>query len=290
MSASDGETPQQPGAKSQREYVGLLTQVMTNTLDEDYATVAATRRTEPGPSDKERPNGSGNRVALLAVIAAFGLMIGVSALKTDQDRPETDAERAELVSQIQKLQDEQEDLSRSVNSVSDEVTQLQAQIADVVSQTSSIDQRLETLGVDAGTVPVTGPGMVITVDDAPSASTGSGGKILDTDLQSLANALWDAGAEAISINRHRLTALTSIRFAGEAITVDYVSLSPPYEVRAIGDPDTLPARLLETEGGQTWLGLEANFGIRFDRDVKDEVDVAGDPHEHLLYANPEGDR
>ncbi|MEP6667176.1 MAG: DUF881 domain-containing protein, partial [Nocardioidaceae bacterium] len=101
---------------------------------------------------------------------------------------------------------------------------------------------------------------------------------------SLVNALWLAGAEAISIDGHRLTTLTSIRFAGQAITVDYRSLSPPYVVSAIGNPDTLPARLLETDGGQIWLGLKANFGIRFDTETKEQITVPADPHEHLIYA------
>ncbi len=267
-----------------REYTGLLTQVMTNTLDEDYATVAERRRQQtevPGRSP------STHRIALLASLTVFGLLVGVSALKTDQDRPETEAERAELVSQIHKRQDDQESLSRAINAVGDDVTALQAAVGEIVSRDSSIDARLRTLGVDAGTLPVTGPGLVITADDAPPDQAGSGGTILDTDLQSLTNGLWAAGAEAIAIDGHRLTSLSSIRFAGEAITVGNVSLSPPYEVVAIGDPDTLPARLLETDGGQTWLGLQANFGIQFDRETKAKVEIPGDPREHLLYAKPE---
>ena len=277
----------EPGSSAPpRAYVGLLTEVMTNTLDEDYATVAAQRRrtgVKPSPS-------RGGRVALLAAIAVFGVLIGVSALKTDQDRPETEAERAELITQIQNRQDDQEALSRQINEVSDDVTKLQGAVGDEVSRNSSIVAQLETLGVDAGTLAVSGPGMEITADDAPADRPGNGGVILDTDLQALANALWMAGAEAISIDGHRLTSLTAIRFAGEAITVDNVSLTPPYDIVAIGDPATLPARLLETPGGQTWLGLQANFGITFDRVTKDDVTVPADPHEHLLYAKPEGTR
>ncbi len=278
--------PARPTSEPPRAYVGLLTEVMTNTLDEDYATVADKRRR----SGVTRPSSTRSRMALLAAIAAFGLLIGVSALKTAQDRPETEAERAELIAQIQKRQDDQQALSRSINAVSDDVTELQSTVGDDVSRNSSIVARLESLGVEAGTLAVSGPGMEITVDDAPSDRPGSGGVILDTDLQSLANSLWMAGAEAIAINGHRLTSLTAIRFAGEAITVDNVSLTPPYEVAAIGNPDTLPARLLETPGGQTWLGLRANFGITFDRVTKDDVTVPADPHEHLLYAKPEGTR
>jgi uncharacterized protein YlxW (UPF0749 family) len=277
-----GDRPTPP-----REYVGLLTQVMTNTLDEDYATVAAKRRLDPAP----RPSTSRRqRVALVASLVAFGLLVGVSALKTDQDRPETEAERAELVTQIHKRQDDQADLTRAINTVGDDITALQSLVGDQVSDNSSIDARLVTLGIDAGTLAVSGPGMVITTDDAPPDQAGSGGTILDTDLQALVNGLWIAGAEAIAINGHRLTSLTAIRFAGQAITVDNVSLAPPYDVVAIGNPDTLPARLLETDGGQTWLGLQANFGIEFTRTVKDAVTLPGDPHEHLLYAKPEGAR
>lgn len=287
-----------PTSPPPRQYVGLLTEIMTNTLDEDYATVAAKRsRADVGVGASrdgtERAGtvpGHGRHVALLAVLAAFGLMIGVSFVKTDQERPQAQAERDELVTQIHNAQDDQDSVTRQISAVQDQVTRLQGSVGDEVSRNSAITSRLETLGLSAGTIGAQGPGMVITTDDASPARAGSGGTILDSDLQALANALWEAGAEAISINDHRLTSLTAIRLAGTAITVDNVSLSPPYVVNAIGNPDTLPARLLETDGGQTWLGLEANFGIRFDRQTKENVSVPGDMHEHLLYAAPLEDR
>lgn len=280
------ERPHEPAPSPPREYVGLLDQVMTNTLDADYATVAEKRRNQTTPAERTPRQ----HTAFIVVLAAFGLMVGVSAIKTDQDRPETQAERAELVSQIHKLQDDQADLASTSNDVEDDVTGLQASIGAQSSLGARLTDRLDTLAIAAGTIGATGPGMVITVDDAAPGTRGSGGTILDTDLQALVNGLWAAGAEAIAIDGHRLTTLTAIRFAGEAITVDNVSLAPPYVVAVIGNPDTLPARLLETEGGQTWLGLEANFGIAFDRQTKEKVTVPGDPHEHLLYAEPEGSR
>lgn len=270
-----------------RQYVGLLTEVMTNTLDEDYQTVAA-KRDKPTRDDAARRRSK--HIGLIAVLAIFGVMIGISALKTNKDRPETAAERAELIAQIHKHQDDQATLSRQINDVQDDVTSLQTSVGSETSRSSSVNSRLQLLGIDAGTVAARGPGMEITTDDAQSTRQGSGGTILDTDLQQLVNALWSAGAEAISINGHRLTALTSIRFAGQAITVDNVSLSPPYVVTVIGNPDTLPARLLETHGGQAWLGLQSNFGIRFDRQTKEGVTVPADPHEHLLYATAQGGR
>jgi uncharacterized protein YlxW (UPF0749 family) len=112
--------------------------------------------------------------------------------------------------------------------------------------------------------------------------------VRDSDLQLLANGLWQAGAEAVSIGGQRLTTLSSIRYAGRAITVDYRSLTPPYVVLAIGDPDTLAARLLQTEAGSTWVSLRENYGIRFDIETSPEVTLPADPHDSLLYAREPG--
>ena len=95
-----------------------------------------------------------------------------------------------------------------------------------------------------------GPGIQIVVDDAPDA-TSFKQQVQAPDLQKLVNGLWQVGAEAIAINGQRLTSLSSIRDAGSAITVNYVSLRHPYTVSAIGDPKTMGARVLDTAGGQT---------------------------------------
>jgi uncharacterized protein YlxW (UPF0749 family) len=260
-------------------YAGLLTQLMTNTLDADYETVAEARL-DPANAP---PTAARRRAALLTVIVAFGGLLGVSALRTEQSAPQAAAERAELIDRIHAGQGTLDSLHQDIASLQGQVTDLQQSLADDVSDDQALSARLTELGVSAGTIGVTGPGVEITADDA-DPSEGPGGVILDVDLQAMVNGLWEAGAEAIAIDGHRLTSLTSIRFAGEAITVDYRSLSPPYVVDAVGDPDTLASRFLDTEGGQTWLGLRANFGISFDMADRDRVVVPADPHDHLLYA------
>ncbi|MGI8613462.1 MAG: DUF881 domain-containing protein [Nocardioidaceae bacterium] len=262
-------------------YVGLLKQVMTNTLDEDYQAVAD-RRGSAG-----RPNTTKTRVGLMVVLALFGVMVGISALQTQQDRPRATAERAALILQINQRQARYDDLRDTMSGVSQQVTRLQSAVAAEVDGNSALGSRIATLGIEAGTRAAAGPGIVITVDDAADTSATVGGTILDTDLRQLVNALWQSGAEAIAIDGHRLSTLSSIRFAGQAITVDYRSLTPPYVVSVIGDPDTLPARLLETDGGRMWQGLEANFGITFALTTAERVTVPADPRDRLVYARPE---
>jgi hypothetical protein len=84
--------------------------------------------------------------------------------------------------------------------------------------------------------------------------------------------------------------LIKIRFAGRAITVDYRSLTPPYTIDVIGNPDTLPARLLETPGGQAWMGLKTNYGIRFDTTTASSLVLPADPSTALRQARAVGAR
>jgi uncharacterized protein YlxW (UPF0749 family) len=96
--------------------------------------------------------------------------------------------------------------------------------------------------------------------------------VLDLDLQELVNGLWAAGAEAVSINDLRLTARTAIRSAGEAILVDYRPLSPPYVVRAIGDPRALEPTFADSAEGRRLSTYTTLYGLRYD------LRSAGDLH------------
>ncbi len=101
----------------------------------------------------------------------------------------------------------------------------------------------------SGAVPLHGPGFTLTLDDAPASGSDDAaeggqadeGRVLAKDLQYVTNALWESGAEAVSINGKRLTATSAIRFAGSALVVDYRPLTRPYVVTALGDPKRFPA-------------------------------------------------
>ena len=148
-------------------------------------------------------------------------------------------------------------------------------------------------------MPVTGPGLVLTVDHAaagaglknlnvdPGALTGPDlTKVFATDLQIIVNGLWQAGAEAISVNGHRLTSRTAIRSAREAIIVNYRPLTRPYVITAIGDPGSLNVEFADNGGGSHLQSLKVNEEIRGDIQEHDSVVVSGDPALPLRAAKP----
>lgn len=247
----------------------LLKQIIEQPIDPDYAVVAAR---EP---DRHRRHSTSSRIAFGVIALVIGALFAVAALQTTRSRPAAEKERDQLVARIKTAQANRDKLRNQADALAAENARLRSSGLGNDAEAERLRTRLSDLETTTGAAAVTGPGLKITVDDGVGKSGAN--QVLDVDLQVLVNGLWAAGAEAIQINGQRITALTAIREAGQAITVNYRSLSPPYEVDAIGDPDTLQARLLETSAGPWWNALKHNQGMRYDVSAADRLRLNGVP-------------
>ena len=229
----------------------LLREIHEDAVDPDYT--------------RERAWSQGSRRQRwlqLPVFAAAAMLFAMSAVMTTRAAPQIEQDRRSLIERIEQTQAEQDQVRVEIVSTRDRVYELQQVALAADAGQERLTEQSASLAVASGATPVRGPGLVVVVDDAPGESTDP--RVIDTDLQHLANGLWQAGAEAIAINGHRLTTLTAIRGAGEAITVDYRSLTRPYTVEVIGDPETLEQRFVVTDGGTWWAYLQDNLGMSMD--------------------------
>ncbi|QXT61671.1 DUF881 domain-containing protein [Tessaracoccus palaemonis] len=247
------------------------------------ASMTLLRDLQEGALEPEYRQGSRrppSRLRFGFTVTLLVLLITVAALQTTRGAGTAADQRAQLLERIASARTQQAELSARVTSLEGEIRDLgDAAIGDPAEQ-----QRQEALEAVTGAVAVTGEGVIVEVGDAPGASNAQG-LVLDSDLTRLVNGLWEAGAEAVSINGQRLTVLTPIRSAGAAITVDYVSLSPPYTLQAIGDPATLPARFNETDAAQWWHYLTQNYGLTLSIKVsEDDLELPADSGMTLRYA------
>jgi len=263
--------------------IGLLDYLTAHALDEDYAHVAERRAGAGVP----RPSRGRRHLSALVVLALFGILVATAAVQTARNRPTTASSRESLVRQVIDRRDELTQARARVAAMRDDVDRVRAQVLDATGSGRTVQAELTRLGVAAGTEAVTGPGVRVVVDDSPRATT-QRQTVLDKDLQLLVNGLWVSGAEAISINGQRLTTLTSIREAGEAITVNLRSLSRPYVVSAIGDPDQLPARFIDSAGGTWWLNLQAVYDLQFSISREQSLDLPAAPEVPLRHARVAG--
>lgn len=257
--------------------MGLLNYITSTSLDEDYAHVAQ-RRGDAVAVRRGNPGTAG-----LVILAIFGVLMATAAVQTSRTADESASSRDSLVKQVNARKLQLAAQQKTAIALRRQVVAFENSNLDATNQGRALLSQLDGLGLAAAGVPVTGEGIRVVVDDAAGA-TSDKQTVLDQDLQRLVNGLWLVGAEAISINGHRLTNLTAIREAGSAITVNFKSLNRPYTVSAIGNKNQLGAKLLDTEGGRTWLALRASFGLRFDVSSEDSMTLPAGPAPALRSA------
>jgi uncharacterized protein YlxW (UPF0749 family) len=249
--------PGAPAGFSAVRHAPLLEQVVADALDPAYADAAARRRDRPPRA----------RSATMALLLVGGLVVGLTVGRERTEAPAAEQARTALVGDARQRTAIVEGLSTQIEQLRQDTSRLQATVLASTQQGRAVAQQRADLSAAAGETAVTGPGVSVTVDDAADTTAGRGsaerrpdgsvvtGRVTDRNLQDVVNALWAAGAEAVSVGGIRLSPTTAIRTAGETVLADYRPLTAPYVLLAIGDPAAL-----EQEFRSTGAGILARLG------------------------------
>ncbi|MGK5449115.1 DUF881 domain-containing protein [Streptomyces radiopugnans] len=270
--------------------MSLLTNVMEHSLDDGYAEAAARRGAE-GRSGL--PRTLRGKLVLAAGLVLAALVVTLGAAQARFEAPTEARERQELIDRIEDGSQDADGLQARVDGLREEVAAMQREALQEHG-----GDRGEVVALLAGAVPVEGPGIRLVVDDAEDSGPGEGGgprqstgfadtgRVRDRDLQRVVNGLWESGAEAISVNGQRLTALSAIRAAGDAILVDNKPLVPPYTLLAVGDGEELSDAFQDSSDGRYLDVLQDNYGIRTGISVQDRVRLPAAPSLTVRTAEP----
>ncbi|WP_327407356.1 DUF881 domain-containing protein [Streptomyces sp. NBC_01288] len=271
--------------------MSLLTNVMDHSLDDGYAEAAARKK---AAGESGMPKTLRAKLGLAAGLVLAALVVTVGAAQARVAAPVVAKERQELIDRIDKETTSADKLEGTVDDLRDDVSARQR----AALKTSGGSGQADLVSMLSGATAVHGPGVKLVVDDAKEASTGGGdnpretadfsdtGRVRDRDMQRVVNGLWAAGAEAVSINGQRLTALSAIRAAGDAILVDNRPLVPPYTVLAVGDGKRLSTRFQNGADGLYLHALEDNYGIRATIAVESDLRLPAAPSVIVRTAQP----
>jgi uncharacterized protein YlxW (UPF0749 family) len=186
-------------------------------------------------------------VPVSALALVLGVMVRMSWIN-ETDRTERlsrldPSQRERIRSGSVDMIEEYKRLHDEVRRLQGENTRLQNAMGSRNSQTSELNRSLQTMKMFAAQTQVEGPGVTITLTDMrPQGEAGFVGNdqiIHDTDVLKVVNELWAAGAEAISVNDHRVGPMSSFRCVGPVIHVDRIPIASPVVIRAIGESDVL---------------------------------------------------
>ncbi|WP_307864904.1 DUF881 domain-containing protein [Myceligenerans salitolerans] len=229
------------------------------------------------------------------VLALAGLLFvasGRHALQSGSRQPQDIAELVQAESaRVGELSEQASALNREINLLTSDdrtggnVPQVEPPVA-------------EREGVAAGSAPVRGPGLTVTLDDAPASSldTVPGNPqpndlvVHQQDLQNVINALWVGGAEAMTLQGERVTSTSAFRCSGNILLLHGKVFSPPYEVTAIGDQEALAQALEDDKGVQNYRAYVDWVHLGWGVQTHDQIEVpASQSSGELRYARvPEG--
>jgi uncharacterized protein YlxW (UPF0749 family) len=176
------------------------------------------------------------------VVLLCGGLFVVSAANSDGTdlRP---GRYTDLASLVKDEADQYDALQTRFRELDSEVSALTAATRD--RQVARYHRRTEELKDPAGLTPRSGPGVTITLSDAPedliNSTTGDVNRLLvhQQDIQAVVNALWRGGAQAVTIQGQRIISTTGIKCDGNAVQLQGVPYPQPYVIEAVGDPTSL---------------------------------------------------
>ncbi len=184
------------------------------------------------------------------------------------------------------------ELRAEAAAVQTDIDALTKQVGDPLLDT--IERRVGRLDGPTGLTALSGPGLVVTLTDAPldqDVPDNVDDNLLvvhQQDLQAVINALWAGGAEGITLQDQRIIGTTGIKCVGNTVRLHDVPYAPPYVIKAVGDPSELFDALNTSPQVQNYRGYTLppyNLGWELEEDSRIEVPAYNEPIT-LQYAEP----
>ena len=199
------------------------------------------------------------------VCAVAGLIFATSARVsngTDLRSPQS----ADLQGLVRSAEADVNRQSQLADGLRDRVSAETDQAARDDAAVAAAQQRSAPLLTPAGLTAVTGPGITVVLDDASSIPAGVDPNQLvvhQSDLQSVVNALWAGGAEAMTISGQRVIATSAVRCVGNTLLLNGRVFSPPFRVAAIGPFGTMRAALDRSPGVGLFKQAADYYGLGY---------------------------
>ncbi|MFC7546276.1 DUF881 domain-containing protein [Plantactinospora sp. GCM10030261] len=194
---------------------------------------------------------------------------GGTSLREDR-RPQLAQLLEERKQQVAATEDEAAALRAEVERQTEALAGSDAPIATQRDRAAAVRQA-------AGFTALAGPGVIVSLDDAPTSADGAlpAGVSNDDlvvhqqDVQAVVNALWAGGAEAMSIMDVRVLTTSAVRCVGNTLLLHGNVYSPPFVIKAIGDPVKLRNALAASEGVGNFKNAVAHYKLGYRETVAD---------------------
>jgi uncharacterized protein YlxW (UPF0749 family) len=213
--------------------------------------------------------------AFVSLLVLLGFLLATGVVQERLREQELPSRAAELRALVEERRRAVGDLAAEAGVLTERVAELQRSAATDSQEVRRALEALDRLRTTAGIGPMAGPGLVVVLEDSSQAPRSAAEEadllIQDVDVQLVVNAMWEAGAEAVSVNGQRVVSTTAIRRAGGSILVNYRAVDSPYRVAAIGNPDALRDGLEDAGVARQYEVWHEVYGLGFSVQVSSRI-------------------
>ena len=218
------------------------------------------------------------KIAIAIICGVLGLILAVQ-IKSVREVSEggfLSTQKAQtLAAEMRQLRVEKEMLAEELAELESRLREYELSEADENLMIKNLRNDLERYQLLAGYLPGVGPGVVVTLDEPKKeieqVTDGSFIVYNYELLLELINTLNAAGAEAISINEQRYISTTEIHYSSNSLFINDTATLPPYEIKAVGNPETLEAAL-NMRYGIVWQ-MRQYYGLQVEVRKEDTIQI-----------------
>lgn len=199
----------------------------------------------------------GRHVVLSLVLFVFGFLAAYSFQFTKEHAQIVQMSEQEWEKdffyrqQLIQLEEKNRKLQERVDNYRKDINQLEQSFGDDEVKIKTLVNEKKKLQMITGELPIQGSGIKLSLKDAdyiPSEENVNQYIVHDRHVQLVINELYSAGAKAIAINGQRIYKDSFVNCVGPVISVDGNQYPAPFEIEAIGDPESLQTSLELTNG------------------------------------------
>lgn len=214
----------------------------------------AQTKQESHPAKENKDKHTNRLVVVIFVLVGLVMSLTVKSFATQDIQPLRSFVDIRSISgqenEVDNLKVRNQELNERINQQRAQLAVYQAAAAgmdegaDPAAQLAAyLDEEARKYATAAGSTPVTGPGIRITLADSEQEiSQGEDPNkylVHNSDILAILNELRAAGAESIAINGYRVTSRSTIDCGGAVINVDGQISSHPFVIEAIGEPEAM---------------------------------------------------
>ncbi|MGI8677922.1 MAG: DUF881 domain-containing protein [Jatrophihabitans sp.] len=217
-----------------------------------------------------------------ALVPVVCLVAGVGFAASARDSNGTDLRApgiANLADTVKSAEQRVQDADRQLSTLQAEINRLTAAVGTGDSAVAGAQKKAAPLLMQGGLRAVQGDdGVEVVLDDAPPSNENSGVDpnqlvVHQSDLQSVVNALWAGGAEAMTIAGQRVIATSAVRCVGNTLLLNGDVYSPPFKVAAIGPSSTMSSKLDASPGVKQFREAAGYYGLGYVVETKNSLDL-----------------